>query len=172
MRALLLTSPSVTPTLRLPPKARALAAALLAATLGATLGCPAAPTPEQAMRKVLDAGAAALGKGDVAAAGDLLSDAYRDGAGRDKRTMKQIAFVALRQGPVRVVYRDVSIQVEGERGTATLQAFVVQGQAEVASLEDLLPQNARQLALTVSFAKEGDEWRVISIEGDGLRSPL
>lgn len=147
-----------------------LSALLVALGLGLLASaCTKTLTDEEQVRKVLDDGMAALEEGDVGAAGDLLADDYKDPAKRDKRTLKQIALLVLRRGPLRVVLRDVQIQVEGTAATATFDAVAVQGAAEVKEMSDLLPQNAKQMKMTVKLSKQGDAWRVTSIEGDGMR---
>ena len=85
--------------------------------------------------------------------------------------MKRIAFFVLQRGPVRAVLRDVKIEVKGSNATATFVAVALQGNAKIKKLTDVMPTGGRQLELTVSFFKEDGTWRVMAIEGDGMRVP-
>ena len=83
--------------------------------------------------------------------------------------MKRIAFFVLRQGPIHVALRDVKIVVSADHATATFAAMALQGNASIETLTDVLPTGARRLDMTVRFFKEDGTWRVIAIEGDGMR---
>ena len=54
-----------------------------------TAGCKRKLSPEEAIERVLKQGVSALEDGDVKAAGELLSDDYRDRAGRDRRSKER-----------------------------------------------------------------------------------
>lgn len=129
--------------------------------------CAEPETPEQRIRAALVDAARALEKADVGAAGDLLSDAYADPSQRTKQQMKGLALFALRRGPVAIALQDVVVQVDGDRAKATVDAYAVQGAAEVQTPRDLLPQRARKFALTTTWARERGVWRITSIDGIG-----
>lgn len=130
-------------------------------------------TPEQQIQKVLEAGVSALEAKDLRAAGDLLADGYKDARGRDKKRMKAIAFLVLRQGPVRLSLADEVVEVDesGTRATvrATVRALQTAGAPE--TVGDLLPRG-RAVEVELQLVKEDDEWRVAAIEGDGVGASL
>jgi hypothetical protein len=149
-----------------------------AAALVAVLGLLGAPgcheeTPEAAIRRVLADGVAAIHARDVDRAGRHLSPEYGDRAGRTATEIRQLAFFALKRGPVYVVLGDTSVEVElgGDRARVTTTAYAVQGRPEVKRPRDLLPQDAERLELTLRFAREDGRWRVRAIDGDGLMLP-
>lgn len=146
-----------------------LAAATLSLSVVAT-ACKDRTTPEAKIQKVIDDGVAALEAGDNGAAADLLHDDYLDSRGRDRRKLKQLAFVLLRRGPVGVVVRDVKIVVgeKGDTAEAEFDAFAIQGKAEIEKLGDLVPQNAREFHVKLKLKLDGSDWLVTSLEGDGL----
>lgn len=139
--------------------------ALLA--LGAAGGCRKQETPEAQIRKVLDAGVAALEARDVDAAAALLAEGYKDDAGRTRKRLKQLAFFALQQGPVLVSLQSVDVQVQGEAAMVSLQVLAVQGAGELKSARDLLPTNARAFNLTARLIRDDDAWRITALDGLG-----
>lgn len=156
----------------MPARRGATALAMMAVLAGMLASsCTEKLSDEEQIRRVLDEGVAHLEKGDSAAAADLLSDSYLDTNKRTKKTMKRIAFFVLQRGPIRAVLRDVKIDVKGQNATATFTAVAVQGNAKIESLSDVVPTGGRQLEMTVSFYKEDGTWRVMGMEGDGMRVP-
>lgn len=159
----------------MPLRARALAALLVALPVAALLAACAGDkkTPEEQVRATLDEGVAALEDNDLAKAGDLLDESYRDRAGRDRRAMKAIAFYLLRQGPVRFNLSGVETQLapDGESATVRAKVVAVQGNARIESARDLAPRGARSVDVVVKLIRDGDEWRVTSIDGDGIAKP-
>jgi hypothetical protein len=145
-----------------------LAAAAAAVTALALSACTAKETPEQQIRKVLDEGAAALEARDSDAAAKMLSDAYKDDAGRDKQKLKGLAFFALQQGPVLVSMQTVDIQLDAtnkEKASVSMKVLAIQGSATLKTAKDLLPTNARSFDLKLAMVKEGSDWKVASIDG-------
>jgi ketosteroid isomerase-like protein len=122
--------------------------------------CSEKLTPEQAVLKTLKAGIQGLGDGDVNAAADTLHEDYKDKGGRNRKQMKAMAFFYLRQGPVSVVLSDTQVKVEGNTATVKTGAVAVQGK--------VIPDRARQLTLTISLVKDGDQWLVTAIDGEGI----
>lgn len=143
----------------------------LVIVLGAA-GCRS-ETPEAAIRGVLADGVAAIHARDVDRAARHLSTTYRDRAGRTGTEMRQLAFFALRRGPVYLVLGDTKVEVEldGRAARVTTTVYAVQGRPEVRRLGDLLPQDADRLELTLTFALENGRWKVRAIDGDGLAVP-
>ncbi len=141
---------------------RALCLVVASLALG---GCHKHESPEEQIRKVLDDGAAALEARDAKKAAEVLSDAYKDDAGRDKQKVKGLAFFALQQGPVLVSLQKVDIKVDGDHAAVALKVLAVQGNPTLKTAADLLPSNARAFDLTLSLAHEDDGWRVTAIDG-------
>lgn len=147
----------------------------VALACGLLLGaCSKTPeTPEQQIQKVLAAGVSALETKDIGAAGDLLADGYRDARGRDKKRMKAIAFVVLRRGPVRLSLSDEVVEVDesGTRATVRAKVRALQTAGAPETVGGLLPRG-RAVEVELSLVKEGDEWRVTAIDGDGVGAGL
>lgn len=131
------------------------------------VGCRKQETPEAQIRKVLDAGVAALEARDVDAAAALLAEGYEDDAGRTRTRLKQLAFFALQQGPVLVSLQSVDVQVQGDAATVSLQALAVQGAGELKSARDLLPTNARAFNLTARLIRDDDAWLITALDNLG-----
>jgi hypothetical protein len=133
-----------------------------------TFGCEEKKTPEEEIRALLDRGVSALEGNRLGEAIDLLSESYLDGARRDHRKMKSLAFVILRRGPLMVFLSDIQISVSGSSATVQVKATAIQGKKKIASLQDVLPKNARKMDLRIQVLKEGSDWKVTAIDGDGF----
>ncbi len=135
-------------------------------------GCKDAKvTEEEKVERALDAGLDALEKNDIGAAKAVLSDDYKDKAGRSKMQMGILANFVLKRGPVRLVMKNNGIKIEGGKATVTADIFAVQGAEAIKTPKDLLPQRAKKFSVTVELVKDGDSYQVTSIEGDGIRVP-
>jgi hypothetical protein len=137
-------------------KARSTALGWLAATLAATaLGCAEPETPESRVRAALAEIEAAAEAGDVGAFGELVSDAYRDGYGHDKRALADyVRFHVLRHPRGREVIlrvRDIQLTSETTASVMAHAGFAGAGQ-------DALRADA--YALDLDLALEDDAWRV------------
>ncbi|MBI1946735.1 MAG: hypothetical protein HYS27_13640 [Deltaproteobacteria bacterium] len=121
--------------------------------------------PEAKIRRALDDGVAALAAKDAKAAGALLADDYADAGKRSKKDLVRLAFFALQRGPVFVRLQSVETEVAGEAATSKVAVLAVQGAPEVKSAADLLATNARTFELTVSWIKDGNDWRITRIDG-------
>ena len=132
------------------------------------LACEEKKTPEQEIQELLDRGVAALEKNQLSEAVALLSDSYLDVSGRDQQKMKSLTFMLLRRGPVMVFMSDVQIKVNGVSASVQLKATAVQGKRKIAQLKDVIPQNARKMDITLQLLKEGDDWGITAIDGDGF----
>ncbi|MFZ9888586.1 MAG: hypothetical protein ACO3JL_13895 [Myxococcota bacterium] len=137
----------------------------------AAFACVRERSPEQQIADVLVEGTRALEAQNIADAAALLADDYRDGRGRDKRAMKQLAFYLLRQGPLSLVLTGTEISVDPHRtfATVTTRVSALQTDGAPEQFGDLLPRG-RSVDVELRFGREGDTWRVLSIDGDGLRS--
>lgn len=144
-----------------------LALALLVALSAAA--CSEKRTPEQQIKAVLDAAVKALEEGDVNAASDLLAESYKDSNGRDRRQMKGIAFLALRRGPLHLSLSDENIEVDEskQRATVSLKVTALQTAGAPTTVGDLVPRG-RAMEVQLSFVKEGEDWLVTAIDGDGM----
>ena len=138
---------------------------LLASLVLVSLGCAKQETPEAQIRKVLDEGAAALEAQDAPRAAKVLSESYKDSAGRTKDKLKGLAFFALQQGPVLVSLQTVDIQVNGTRADVTMKVLAIQGSPVLKSAKDLLPTNARSFDLKLAMTQENGAWQVAAING-------
>lgn len=121
--------------------------------------------PEDVIRRTLDEAIEALGKKDAREAGAVLADDFVDDAGRTKKDLVRLAFLALQRGPVFVKVSSLDTTVEGSRATSSVQVLAVQGAAQVKSAADLLDTNARRFELTLSWRKEGSDWLLTRVEG-------
>jgi hypothetical protein len=137
------------------------------------LACSDKRSPEQQIKARLQEGVTALEKKDVGAAGALLSEGYKDPLGRDKRQMKGIAFMVLRQGPVYLKLSDEKIEVApaGDRASVSARVTVLQTAGSAATLGDLVPRGTA-VEVLIDLVKEGGAWMVASIHGDGMSADL
>jgi hypothetical protein len=151
------------------PRSRLLAFSLALVLFGALSACSEKQTPEQQIRALLDQGVKALEEKDVAAAAELLSESYQDKSGRDRQRMKGIAFVVLRRGPVRLEISDEVIEVEpgGQRAKVSAKVRALQTASEPETVGDLMPRG-QAVDVEIHLVKEGDDWLVTAIEGDGV----
>lgn len=147
---------------------RVFVAWLFVAILGS---CAQERSPEQQIADVLTEGTRALEAQSVADAAALLADGYRDGRGRDKRAMKQLAFYLLRQGPLSLALTGTKISIDpgGALATVTTRVSALQSDGAPERVGDLLPRG-RSVEVVLHFSRQDGLWRVTAIEGDGLRS--
>jgi hypothetical protein len=131
-------------------------------------GCEKKATPEEEIRALLNRGVGALEANQLSEVVDLLAKEYLDSGGRDYKKMKSLAFIVLRRGPVMVFLSDVSVQVNGVSGTVQLKATAIQGKKKITALKDVVPQNARKMDLTIQVLKNGSDWEITAIDGDGF----
>ncbi|MCC7110899.1 MAG: hypothetical protein IT382_16520 [Deltaproteobacteria bacterium] len=144
--------------------ARALLCALLIGPVGLSVGCHR-DRPEDLIRRTLENAIEALGKKDARQAGAALADDFVDDAGRTKKELVRLAFLALQRGPVFVKVSSLDTQVAGSSATSQVQVLAVQGAAQVQSAADLLDTNARRFDLTLSWRKEGSDWLLTRVDG-------
>lgn len=150
---------------------RAHVGALFCALLLFALGCSEKRTPEQQIEALLEQGVKALEDKDIKAAGALLADSYKDSNGRDQRQLKGIAFLVLRRGPVHLSLSDKKIELDasGQRAIVSMKVTALQTAGAPQTVGDLMPRG-RAVDVQLHVVKEGDEWRVTAIEGDGMGS--
>ena len=125
-------------------------------------------TPEEQITAQLDEAMAALEAAKLGDAAELLAEDYKDGVGRDKRKMKAIAYMVMRQGRVSIKRMGETIQVDGDKATVTTKVWAVQTNADAKVVGDLIPRGqAREVV--IQLERRDDEWQVTSIDGDALR---
>lgn len=122
-------------------------------------------SPEARIRRSLDDAVAALAAKDAKGAGAALADDYADAGKRAKKDLVRLAFFAVQRGPVFVRLQSVDTEVRGETASTRLEVLAVQGAPEIKSAADLLATNARTFQLTLSWRKDGADWRVTRIDG-------
>jgi hypothetical protein len=144
------------------------AVALALATSAFTAPACQHETPEAAIRRVLGDAVGAMERQDVKAATAHLSSQYRDRMGRDARQVSAIALFALRRGPVYVLLRDTTIEVDDDVAKVATVAYAFQRKPDPKELRDLVPTHADRFELKLLLAREGSAWRVRSIDGDGI----
>jgi hypothetical protein len=150
------------------PKARWLLVVAVVASALAVIGCSdKKKSPEELIRAQLDQGTAALSEGDVKGAAAVLADDYKDGKGRDKKTLKRITFFVLRGGPITLKRTDETIEVDddGERAVVSAKVWAVQTSKDKKVVADLIPR-ARAVEEQIGFTLIDGEWLVTSLEGD------
>ncbi len=127
--------------------------ALWAALLFA--GCAEPETPEARVRAALAAIEAAAEAGDVGAFDELVSGAYSDGYGHDKKQLADFVRLHVLRNPRgrEVVLRVRDVQLTSE-STASVMAHAGFAGAGHSTL------SADAYALDIDLALEDDEWRV------------
>ena len=149
--------------------------------LSLTAACSDNTSDADRIEARLNAGARALEDNKIADAAEVLAEAYRDVSKRDKTTMKRLAFVARRQGPLSLYLRDFKIVIaapdtvtrdgdapNGTTATVNVDVYAVQGANEMKKAADLIPERARKHAIELDMKKIDGEWQVTSMAGDRL----
>ena len=131
-----------------------LAALALAAALGAG-ACGDAQTPEARVRAALAALELAAEQGDVAAFDALVSPAYHDAYGHDKRGLGAFVRLHVLRHPRG---REVILRVRDVQLTSPSTASVVAHAGFAGASRSALHADA--YALDLDLALEGDDWRV------------
>ncbi len=95
-------------------------------------------------------------------AGGVVEDAlpsFKGPRGADIRESRRILMgYFLSKGWVRVFKREVSVQVQGDQATATLDATIAIGKP-VQKLEDILPTNGAAVVFTLELQKKDGDWK-------------
>ncbi len=144
---------------------RLVAVAIVAAlAVGAWLSWPA-PTEEDRVRAVVHAIVDAAESGDV---GDVLahvSENYRTGDAGKPELRALLTAQFLGRGPITVLPGDVAVDIDGERAHASFDALLAEGSRD---WKEVFPVKADGWHLEVSFAREGEDWRIVSAERSDL----
>jgi ketosteroid isomerase-like protein len=142
---------------------RALAHAALALALAAC-GGDAPPTPEEEVRALVEAFARAADQRDAGAALELISDAYADENGRDKRELHGVvAGYFLRNEAIHVVTRVKTVRLAEPPTQASVDAVAALTGAPVADPGEIAGLDADVYRFELEARREDDgRWRVSS----------
>jgi hypothetical protein len=127
------------------------------------LGCSGdAETPEDQVRRVIDALQAAAEARDVGAMKEQLSESYKDAQGNDRRTVLGMATGHfMRNKSVYVFSRIVAVEI-AEPGLARAEALVALAGRPVKDLSALAQVRADLYRFDLRLRDERGTWRVIS----------
>jgi hypothetical protein len=127
------------------------------------LGCAGdEPTPEEQVRRVLDAVQAAAEARDVGALKDQLSPSYKDAQGNDRRTVLGMATGHfMRNKSVYVLARVSSVEIP-EPGFARAEALVALAGTPISDAAALPGLHADLYRFDVRLRDERGTWRVVS----------
>jgi hypothetical protein len=140
------------------PGAPVLAALLLPLLLG---GCGASETPESRVRRVIAGAERAVEERSLTAVRDLISEAYTDESGYDKRTVLALLNLRLRQHDaihLLVQPRDLSFPAPDRAEAVVLVAMAGR---EIDSLAALTGVSADLYRFDIVLAEEDGEWRLL-----------
>jgi len=129
--------------------------ALAAGCVAGATACAAPESPESQVRAALAQLEAASEAGDVAAFGELVSDAYQDALGHDKQQLRDfVRFQVLRSpGGREVLLRVRSVQLTSARTASVMLHAGLAGAGDGALRGDAY-------AIDLDLALEDDLWRV------------
>ncbi len=134
---------------------------ILLLTLTAFASCRK-DTEADKVRKVVAAAAEAAGEKEIKSMLGHLSRTYRDPKGNDFDGIRNLLlFYFYRHQRVSVFIAQLDVTVTDGSARAQFQA-VLSGAGKVESAKDLLPEALGIYDFDVSFAKEGDEWKITS----------
>jgi guanyl-specific ribonuclease Sa len=126
--------------------------------------CAAELSPEERVRGAVKKAAEMVRAKDLKGFMRLVSRDYSGGGVADYDGVKGIVFYEfLKPGALRVFFRDVDVEVEGERAVVNSRAFLVRGKDQ-ASITDVIPADADGYSFKVSYRLEDGEWMVISAQ--------
>jgi hypothetical protein len=135
----------------------AFALALAASACG---GDPA--TPEARIRALLAGAEAAAEAKDAGGLKELVSDAYADDQGQDKRAvMGLVTFYFMRHQTIHLLTRVDRIELADD-GSARAGVFVAMAGTPILGLDDLARLRADLYRFDFALAEENDDWRVTS----------
>ncbi|MFI5317343.1 MAG: hypothetical protein ACHQ6T_16710 [Myxococcota bacterium] len=131
--------------------------------LALALGCSGgAETPEDRVRQVLAALAAAAEARDVGALKAYVSESYKDAEGNDRRTVLGVATAHfMRNSSVYVLMRVSELEIP-EPGYASARALVALAGTPIANAGALLSVRADLYRFDLRLRDERGEWRVTS----------
>ena len=120
--------------------------------------------PEARVREAVKKAAEMVRAKDLKGFMRLVSRDYSGPGVADYDGVKGIVFYEfLKPGALRVFFRDVDVEVEGESAVVNSRAFLVRGKDQ-ASITDVIPADADGYSFKVSYRLTDGEWMVISAE--------
>jgi hypothetical protein len=137
-------------------------AVLLLLAVLAFSSCAEELGPEERVREAVKKAAEMVRAKDLKGFMRLVSRDYRDETGTDYNGVKGIVFYQfMRPGALKVFFRDVEVEVEGESAVVESRAFLVRGK-DPASITDVIPEDADGYSFRVVYRLEDGEWMVFS----------
>lgn len=125
-------------------------------------------SPEALVREAVKEAALMVRAKDLKGFMRLVSRDYRDERGTDYNGVKGIVFYEfMRPGALKVFFRDVEVEVEGNRAVVKSRAFLVRGKDPV-SIADVIPEDADGFSFTVEYRLEDGEWMAFSAEWESV----
>ena len=124
-------------------------------------GCTSDPeTPEEQIRRLIDAGEAAVEARDLSDVAELISERYLDKEGLDHAAVKR--FIAAQF----LMYPSIHLLVQVDEirlltpEQARARIFVGMSATQLAQVEDLLGMRADLYRFDLDLEREGENWRV------------
>ncbi len=145
---------------------RVITALLLALLLLSS--CAEKLSPEARVREAVKEAAEMVRAKDLKGFMRLVSRDYSDARGTDYDGVKGILFYEfMKPGALRVFFRDVEVEVEGNRAVVKSRAFLVRGK-DPKSITDVIPADADGYSFTVVYRLEDGEWMAFSAEWESV----
>ena len=124
--------------------------------------CAAELGPEEKVREAVKKAAEMVRAKDLKGFMRLVSKDYHDETGTDYKGVKGIVFYQfMRSGGLRVFFRDVEVEVEGERAVVNSRVFLVRAK-DPESITDVIPENSDGYSFRVVYRLEDGEWMAFS----------
>ena len=124
--------------------------------------CAVELSPEEKVREAVQKAAEMVRAKDLKGFMRLVSRDYSGGGVADYDGVKGILFYEfLKPGALKVFFRDVEVEVEGERAVVNSRAFLVRGK-DPASITDVIPEDADGYSFRVVYRLEDGEWMAFS----------
>ncbi len=124
--------------------------------------CAVELSEEERVREAVKKAAEMVRTKDLKGFMRLVSKEYHDETGTDYNGVKGIIFYEfMRPGALKVFFRDVEVEVEGESAVVESRAFLVRGK-DPASITDVIPEDADGYSFRVVYRLTDGEWMVFS----------
>jgi hypothetical protein len=137
---------------------RRLLLSLVAITL--LVACSKTTTPDAQVRATIAQAETAVKKKDIAALKGLVSDAYTDAQGQDKRAVEAVLrYYFLRNESIHLLTRIQSVTLP-QKDDALAVVYVAMAAQPATSAQELERLRADLYRFDVELVKEGDDWRV------------
>lgn len=121
------------------------------------------PSPEARIKSLISRAEQAAESRDISVFKDITADGYQDRRGLHRREILRIVqSVFLRNRKIHLLSVVRNLTVKG--GSAHARVLVAMAGRPIESPEALLAMRARLMRFEVDFAREGDQWRVLSVD--------